>query len=151
MSQSGDGGYEWTYYDHSIPDIIQVSEHKFIERKVIDLWINLMMVSWTSATNCARLYNMSIAKDAGPVPDGWPTFALSSDHVWDGFIILSLLEDHQTQGTVLCVPHGGERRDRYTAAVQARNTRIRLYGQEELRHICDKCSRYFTHADGSSE
>jgi hypothetical protein len=34
-----------TYYD-DIPDIIQVSEHQFVERQVIQLWINLMLVLW---------------------------------------------------------------------------------------------------------
>jgi hypothetical protein len=33
------------YYD-SIPNIIQVSEHQYVERQVIELWINLMLVSW---------------------------------------------------------------------------------------------------------
>lgn len=34
--------------------------------------------------------------------------------------------------------------------VRARNMRIRLYGQEELRHCCDKCSCMFTDKDGNS-
>ena len=33
------------HYD-TIPDIIQVGEHMFAERKLISLWINLMLISW---------------------------------------------------------------------------------------------------------
>jgi hypothetical protein len=34
-----------TYYD-GIPDVIQVGEHQFAERRLIQLWITLMLVSW---------------------------------------------------------------------------------------------------------
>jgi hypothetical protein len=37
-----------TYYN-GLPEIIQVEEHQFVERKVINLWITLMMVSWYGA------------------------------------------------------------------------------------------------------
>jgi hypothetical protein len=32
------------YYDADIFDIIQIGEHQFVERKVIELWITLMVV-----------------------------------------------------------------------------------------------------------
>jgi len=95
----------------------------------------------TSATNCARLYNVSIAKQAKSAPEGWATLsALTSDHVWDGFLLLSLLEDHQLQCTTLHLPHSGEHQNRF-----------KLFGQEELRHYCDKCTRKYTDADGIGE
>ncbi|KAF8234572.1 hypothetical protein L208DRAFT_1548274 [Tricholoma matsutake] len=50
------------YYD-TILDIIQVGEHQFVEQRVIDMFITLMLVSWTSATNCAQLYNLTLSKD----------------------------------------------------------------------------------------
>lgn len=68
---------------------------------------------------------------------------LTSDHVWDGFLILTLLEDNQQQRTILSVPHEGEQRERYTAAIRARNKRIQMFGQEELRHCCNKCTRRY--------
>jgi hypothetical protein len=46
VSEREDGIYERAYYAQDIPDVIQVSEHRFAERKVIDLWITLMLVSW---------------------------------------------------------------------------------------------------------
>jgi hypothetical protein len=38
-------GGERVYYD-TIPEIIQVGEHQFVERKVINMFITLMLVSW---------------------------------------------------------------------------------------------------------
>jgi len=32
------------YYNDAIPDVIQVGEHQFVERHVIELWINSMVV-----------------------------------------------------------------------------------------------------------
>jgi hypothetical protein len=40
------GVYERSYYDQEIPKVIQVSEHRVVETKVINLWITLMLVSW---------------------------------------------------------------------------------------------------------
>ena len=77
-------------------------------------------------------------------------FVLKSDHVYNGFIILSLLEDHHTRQTTLVVPHTGDHEDRFKAAMTARNDRMRLYGQPEILHICSKCVRFYTGADGSS-
>jgi hypothetical protein len=34
-----------TYYD-GIPDVIQVGEHQFVERRVVQLWTDLMLVAW---------------------------------------------------------------------------------------------------------
>jgi CxC5 like cysteine cluster associated with KDZ transposases len=38
-------GGQRVYYD-TVTDIIQVGEHQFVEWKVIDLFIMLMLVSW---------------------------------------------------------------------------------------------------------
>ena len=34
-----------TYYS-GIPAIIQIGEHQFAEKRLIQLWISLMLVSW---------------------------------------------------------------------------------------------------------
>ena len=78
-----------------------------------------------------------------------PTGLLASSYVWDGFLILSLLEDHKSRLETLIVPHDGLRKDRYTTAVRARNARIQLYGQEETRHYCNKCIRVYTDSEGN--
>lgn len=47
VSKCDDSTYERSYYDEDIPDVIQASEHRFVERKVVNLWISLMLVSWS--------------------------------------------------------------------------------------------------------
>jgi hypothetical protein len=71
----------------------------------------------TSATNCARIYNLSFLGSVPP--DGWAFgFTVTTEQVWDGFVILSLLEDCQVESKVLEVPHTGAQRDRFTKALQ---------------------------------
>ena len=125
------------YYD-SLPDIIQVGEHQFIEWKLIDIWISMMLLAWTSATNCARMFNMSIANDDLPA---WQfNLSLTTKHVFDGFTILCLLEDCVSQKRTLVIPHGGAARDRFTEFVCLRNKRFWLCSQPELFHHCKKCT-----------
>ena len=33
-------------YYPSMPEALQVGEHQYIERRVVDLWIHLMLSSW---------------------------------------------------------------------------------------------------------
>jgi hypothetical protein len=69
---------------------------------------------------------------------------LTTNHVWDGFVIAALLDDHQRQGTYLQVPHVGEQKDRFKAAMETRNTQIILSGQlDAVQHVCDKCMRIY--------
>ncbi|KDQ59117.1 hypothetical protein JAAARDRAFT_57079 [Jaapia argillacea MUCL 33604] len=131
-----------SYYD-GIPDIIQVAEHQFVERQLIELWTTLMLVAWTSATNCARLSNLSLSQGAEPSSEWQFGFSLTSKEVWDGFVILALLEDQQSRGGRLVVPHSGGQRARFTDAVRACNQRMRLYSQPAVTHFCDKCVRRY--------
>jgi hypothetical protein len=34
-----------TYYG-GVPDVIQISEHRFVDRKVLNLFTGLMLISW---------------------------------------------------------------------------------------------------------
>ncbi|KAJ7715127.1 hypothetical protein B0H16DRAFT_1435194 [Mycena metata] len=132
-----------TYYEET-PDAIQVAEHQYVERAVLSLFTNLMLISWTSATNGARVYNDSLSQpDKIPDHPDWmdTTFKLRPENVWDGFILLSLLEDHEARGATLRVPHTGDQQDRFTQAMQERNARIQLCGQPEWGHYCTKCLR----------
>jgi hypothetical protein len=81
---------------------------------------------------------------------GWQFGSLlTTDHVWDSFIILTLLEYHQRNKTYLQVPNVGDQRDRFTAAMAARNEEVILSGQDVVGHCCDKCMREWTRPDGS--
>ncbi|KAG1819694.1 uncharacterized protein BJ212DRAFT_1298132 [Suillus subaureus] len=76
--------------------------------------------------------------------------SVTTEEVWDTFIILALLDDHQDQGTRLCVSHGNNQSDHFTAVMQACNEKIITHGQEELPHACLGCMRLFTMPDGTT-
>jgi hypothetical protein len=107
-----------------------------------NLFLHLNVSYRTSATNCARLYNLSLS-DTVP-PEDWAFgFLVTTEHVWDAFVILALLEDHESWSKTLVVPHIGAQKDCFTDALRARNLRFRLHGQPELRHCCKKCLRVY--------
>ncbi|KAF7331311.1 hypothetical protein MKEN_00008300 [Mycena kentingensis (nom. inval.)] len=140
-----------TYYP-GLPCAIQVGGHQYVERDVLNLFINLMLISWTSATNGARIYDAALSKPE-EIPRDQPrwanvSFKLRTEHVWDGFAILSLLEDYERRGETLRVLHTGEQKDRFTAAMSDRNARIQFLGQPEWAHYCSKCIRVWDEGDG---
>ncbi|KAJ7739196.1 hypothetical protein B0H16DRAFT_1891141 [Mycena metata] len=117
------------YYEH-IPKDIQVCEHQYVERTVLNLFINLMLIS---------------LRQPDDIPEhlDWAdkSFQLRPEHVWDGFIITTLLEDYTARGEILRVPHTGDQRDRFTQAMEERNARIQLRGQPEWGHYCTRSLR----------
>lgn len=140
-----------------VPSIVNISEHQFAERELVQEWINMMLVAWwvfnhtqcgqslstslfrVSATNCAQIYNMT-----HPPPNDLPwdfSLELKTAEVWTGFVALCLLEDCERRQELLRVPHVGDQRDRYTQAMKERNHRIQAYGQPSLSHFCDGCLR----------
>ncbi|KAJ3499227.1 hypothetical protein NMY22_g19532 [Coprinellus aureogranulatus] len=132
-----------TYYQE-IPEILQIGEHQFAEVRLINLWTTTMLVAWSSASNCARWYNESLAHTAAGVPDypDWQfKLEVSSDQVYNGFTILSLLEDCDRRKEALNVPHTGDDKDRFREAVRIRNDRVRAYGLGQHHHTCSKCTR----------
>lgn len=99
-----------------------------------------------SATNCAKVYDRSFSqRDTSRLENGgWPWgFKLRAEHVWDGFVILSLLRDRQVNLRRLEVPQTGLQKDRFKAAMQERNLRFVKEGQPEIDHWCRKCTRIF--------
>lgn len=130
------------YYD-GIPNILQIGEHQFAERRLVEWWISMMLLSWTSATNCARIYNNGFS-ESNVAPQRWQfKLEVTSDQVYDALITLSLLEDCRSQRSTLVVPHGGSAQDRFTEAVRLRNDRFRLCSQPVLWHHCKKCTRTY--------
>lgn len=99
-------------------------------------------VSRTSATNCAQIYNETIGgRDELGRFDSWAgSFKLKTEHVWDAFIILSLLDWHSSSlQTRLVVPNTGPQSERFIPAMRERNEHIVYHGQPEWNHACDKC------------
>ncbi|KAG2130591.1 hypothetical protein BD769DRAFT_1355680, partial [Suillus cothurnatus] len=90
------------YYDYttSLPDVVQIADHYFVDYQVAMLWKAMMHTSCTSATSCALIYNLALANEGSmKFPDmKWFTKDVTMDHVWTAFVICSLFEDcHQCQ------------------------------------------------------
>ncbi|KAF7342835.1 hypothetical protein MSAN_01999500 [Mycena sanguinolenta] len=140
------------YYGNT-PTFIQIGEHQFADRKLVGLWVSMMLLAWVSATNCARTYDMALSGQQGRdfAAGGWQFGStLTTDNVWDAFIILTLLDYHDRKETCLQVPHTGDQKDRFTEAMRARNREVITDGQDEIAHCCDKCMRAWTDSDGAT-
>ncbi|KDQ09951.1 hypothetical protein BOTBODRAFT_116421, partial [Botryobasidium botryosum FD-172 SS1] len=116
-----------TRYYHSY----KVTMHHFMESALLELFVNQMVFMWSSASNCARVYNFTLNT---PFPSsGWgSTLRLSPDLVSDGFFLYSLLLHHTEKGTSLILPE-------YMAGV----------GQEHWGHACTVCCKLFENLEGS--
>jgi hypothetical protein len=134
-------------------------------------WIDLMLCGWSvphlfqpnsipdsprqwhrlSATNCSKVYDLTFSqRETSTLEDaGWPWgFKLRTEHVWDAFVILSLLRDCEGRLHQLEVPHTGLQKDRFTTAMRQRNSRFVRDGQPEIDHWCRKCTRIYREYDG---
>ena len=93
-----------------------------------------------SATNCAWTY-MMLLLNKNSLPEDWLYQAFSDGtNVYDAFIILSLLEDHLSRQSTLIIPHIGNQSDHLIMAMTERNSQIRIAGQSEINHYCQKCT-----------
>ncbi|KAJ7104650.1 hypothetical protein C8R44DRAFT_639958 [Mycena epipterygia] len=113
-----------TYYA-GIPRYIQIGGHQYAERKLVGSWICLMLVACVSATNCSRVYDMALSgqEERDFAAGGWQFGSqLTTDHVWDAFIILTPLDYHDRRDTCLQVPHTSDQKNRFTAAMTARKS-----------------------------
>ena len=69
---------------------------------------------------------------------------LSPEHVWDAFVIYSLLGDRKRLGEQLKVPHTGDQAGRFRQAMEDRIHYIIENGQPDaVSHACDKCLRIY--------
>ncbi|KAF8233107.1 hypothetical protein L208DRAFT_1422992 [Tricholoma matsutake] len=122
-----------TYYRGSF-NFIQIATH---------LFTTMMAHAWTSATNCARIYNEGIGvhKLTPSLPDAYSkSLKLDAEDVWNSLFLYWLLLDCQEQGTILELDHkAGSQAHRLEPALQACNLQILGTGQEEWSHACDAC------------
>lgn len=64
---------------------------------------------------------------------GWQFgFKLKNEHIWDAFIVLTLMEDCARQGVLLDIWNDGTQAHQFLTAMQACNERIVCEGQPEL-------------------
>ncbi|THU76521.1 hypothetical protein K435DRAFT_582147, partial [Dendrothele bispora CBS 962.96] len=129
------------YNKEELPEILQVSTHHFVETALVRMWRSNMVHAWVSASNCARVY-----EDCWPevtLPPDWTVNAiLRYEYVYDGFKILSLLEFHQRHQSVFHVPQSIDQLHRFDDAMEEMNQYIKIHGQQEINHRCNKCVRH---------
>lgn len=104
-----------------------------------------------SASNASRLYSYTLVDRIYFQPSEWGfSNRLTTNHIWDAFIILGLLEDSLSRSRYLKVPHTGTQTNRFKAAMEERNAWIILNGQPDaVQHACDRCMRIFSMPDGT--
>ncbi|KAG1787092.1 uncharacterized protein HD556DRAFT_1504009 [Suillus plorans] len=140
------------YYDYTtaLPDIVQIADHYFVDYGVVRLWKAMMHASCTSATNCAHIYNIALANVESTQFPGtkWFSKDVTMDHVWNAFIICTLLEDCRERHCLLDVGQTINQNEHFIEAMSDRNRRMRVYNQPlARRHFCAKCTRIYNHGD----
>ncbi|KAJ7275993.1 hypothetical protein C8J57DRAFT_1061935 [Mycena rebaudengoi] len=133
-----------TYYvSDLISEFIHTAEHFYLAVNLCELFSNMMATAWTSATNCAHIYNTSISNNSlrSSLPTDWQTsFDLDVEDVWNGFFSYALLLDHYERKEPLKVQHNASSQpERLRPALEARNIRMAGTGQEEWNHACEAC------------
>ncbi|KAF7300062.1 hypothetical protein MKEN_01329300 [Mycena kentingensis (nom. inval.)] len=123
-----------TYYPGIVPDYIQVGEHQFRRaqaRSPLDL------------SNVPRMLTVFKGPNVQHMKDfGWQFGTqLTTEHVWDAFVLLTLLDHGRREKTILEVPHGGNSENRFTEAMSRRNTEVVNFGNNTVNHCCDRCFR----------
>ncbi|KAI0683441.1 hypothetical protein BC835DRAFT_1295834, partial [Cytidiella melzeri] len=108
-----------------VPAILQVSAHRFVEVRLIDMWINSSLISGMAAGSSAKLYNMTLAEVSRRVAE-FPAFSpfLHTNEISDSFVLLCLLQNSQKYSTVLDVPHHGLHEDRFKQAMEECNLHV---------------------------
>ncbi|PPQ79909.1 hypothetical protein CVT26_004187 [Gymnopilus dilepis] len=133
-----------TYYVRNDSHFLHVAESVFIETRTLDLFTSMMLSAWTSVSNCARIYNDSIATALCPTPE------LNIEETWNGLLLYWLLQDLAEEGEILqLVHHAPSQAKRLQPALQARNLRMVGPGQEAWNHICDLCCWIYELPDGT--
>jgi hypothetical protein len=100
-----------------------------------------------SATNCANSYTQTFSgafeKHLGASNSFHVGACLLGRHVYDGFLVLTLLRHWFDLGSALVVPRTGLQEDRFKDAAITFNAYIRLYGMPTHRHGCKRCCRFY--------
>ncbi|KAJ7255485.1 hypothetical protein B0H12DRAFT_534610 [Mycena haematopus] len=143
------------YVLDTIPEFIHTSEHFYTTSDLCELFANMMMTAWTSATNCARIYNTSISKSylESALPVDWQTtFQMDVDDVWNAFYTYSLCLDYYERQETMELPHSAPlQAERLRALLEGRNSRMAGTGQEEWNHACDLCCYIYSDPESNED
>ncbi|KAG6848444.1 hypothetical protein H0H93_016899 [Arthromyces matolae] len=103
----------------------------------------MMVNAWTSAINCARIYNEGLTghRFSPTLPISYPkSLQLSVEDVWNGLFLYWLLSDCKENGIRLELEHGASSQALcLEPSLSARNLRMSGPGQDEWSHACDDC------------
>ncbi|KAJ6570314.1 hypothetical protein B0H10DRAFT_2354309 [Mycena sp. CBHHK59/15] len=134
---------------------IHTSEHFYTTANLCELFANMMMTAWMSATNCARIYNASISKSylESALPVDWQTtFQMDVDNVWNTFYTYSLCLDYHQRQETMELPHSASSQaERLRALLEGCNSRMAGTGQEEWNHACDLCCYIYLDPESSDD
>ena len=87
---------------------------------------------------------MQVRRDHSDFDSEWQfSSSLTTENVWDSFVLLALLQDHNERHSRLQLPHTGKQKDRFTEEMTTHNEQIICEGQPEIAHYCDKCMRTY--------
>jgi hypothetical protein len=116
--------------------------------------LSLLMSPRSSATNCARVYNLSIGDYTRKLQTQYRLLntEMTMDHVWDAFFLHGLILDANRSNDRLTLPNNEvEHQDRYSAALQVRNLKYQGPMRDGWNHCCDTCSRTVARAEGNGK
>ncbi|PPQ67448.1 hypothetical protein CVT26_007242 [Gymnopilus dilepis] len=145
-------------YYGGVPEVIQVSQHFFMESSLLELFAVGKNLGWLSSLNCSKIYNECLGFLHSHIVNQkkayletfhhykrldirWQTsMDIRDEHVLNGFFLYSLLLDKAERGTRLWLVHDeSSQRDRLKAALAERNKLMEGIGQENYTHACDLC------------
>lgn len=82
-----------------------------------------------SATNCAKIYLSSFSNNSHSFPLGWKVKAeLRTEHIYDGFKLLTFLEHPYTRSSPFVLPHDGIQARRFDDMISELNSMIAQHG-----------------------
>jgi hypothetical protein len=140
-----------------------------MEEAVCEMFANMMVMTWyvlynhnvslpissrSSATNCARVYNLSIGDYTRKLQTRYRLLntEMTMDHVWDAFFLHGLILDASRSNARLTLPNNEvEHQDRYSAALQVRNLKYQGPMRDGWNHCCDTCSRVVAREEGNGQ
>ncbi|TFK17030.1 hypothetical protein FA15DRAFT_683625 [Coprinopsis marcescibilis] len=137
-----------TYYG-GVPGVIEIGKHHYVEKAEINMFINLMLISWTSACNSAEIYNWSLM-DPNNQPEDWGlSFKFRPEHIWHSLIYLSILAWYAAEGNILMVSNDEEQKDQLLDAITEWNNQFEKQRQPEWAQYCLKCVWFWKDSNGN--
>lgn len=107
-------------------------------------FVRLMVPYRTSATNCARIYNLAMGDYTRErqIATTWNGMQMEMEHVWNSFYLHALIHHSIRSQTCLTLPNSDiHHSECYAGALEDRNEAYQSAGRPFWNHICDGCTR----------